>query len=54
VRGEEYGVESLVVDHDSREEMVQYITLNVSVSTAWISLKRVKRLVNDPIEQCPI
>jgi hypothetical protein len=30
VRGEEYGVESLVVDDESREEMTNYIRQEVS------------------------
>jgi len=51
VRGEEYGVETLVMDDESREEMEQYICQRVEDKWIAIHEQRTARLRNQEVDR---
>jgi len=51
VRGEEYGVETLVIDDESREEMEQYICQRVEDKWIEIQVQRTPRLRNQAVDR---
>ncbi len=50
VRGEEYGVETLVMDDESREDMEQYICQRVEDKWSEIHARRTARLRNQEVD----
>ena len=51
VRGEEYGVETLVMDDESREDMEQYICQRVEEKLVEIHEQRTARLGNQEMDR---
>jgi hypothetical protein len=50
VRGEEYGVETLVMDDESREDVEQYICRRVEDKWSEIHARRTARLHNQEVD----
>jgi hypothetical protein len=50
VRGEEYGVETLVMDDESREDVEQYICQRVEDKWSEIHAQRTARLRNQEVD----
>ena len=50
-RGEEYGVETLVMDDESREDLEQYICQRVEDRVSEIQARRTARLRNEEVER---
>jgi hypothetical protein len=51
VRGEEYGIETLVIDDESREDMEQYICLRVEDKWIAIHERRTARPRNQEVDR---